>query len=277
MSTHFTILGANGFIGKHLVKHLREQGYQCDTPERGDETIYHSPLGHIIYAIGLTADFRVRPLDTVEAHVCLLRRLLEEGNFDSLTYLSSTRVYANANNTDEKADLKVNPSNFGDLYNLSKLMGESLCLHGGKTNTKIVRLSNIIGKRADTDFFIDQLIEEGKKQGYIEFQTTLSSAKDYLYIEDAISLVSMIALSPHNGIFNVAGGEEIQNDQIACFLKDKMGFEIRVSKDANTWGFTPINTAKVRDIFGFKPQKFSDYFPRYLSLTQDTKDSSCDT
>lgn len=277
MSTHFTILGANGFIGKHLVKHLRDQGYRCDTPERGDERIFHNPLGHIVYAIGLTADFRVRPLETVEAHVCLLRRLLEEGNFDSLTYLSSTRVYADSDNTDENADLKVNPSNLGDLYNLSKLMGESLCLHGGKTNTKVVRLSNIIGKRSDTDFFIDQLIEEGKAQGHIEFQTTLSSAKDYLYIDDAVSLISLIALSPHNGIFNVASGEEIQNDHIACIIKDKMGFEISVCEDAYTWGFIPINTTKVRNIFNFKPQAFSDYFPRYLSLTQNIKDSSCNT
>ena len=29
--------------------------------------------------MGLTADFRSKPLETVEAHVCLLKRLLERG------------------------------------------------------------------------------------------------------------------------------------------------------------------------------------------------------
>ena len=54
------------------------------------------PAGHVIDCIGLTGDFRVRPLDTAEAHVGLVARCLAELQFDSFLLLSSTRVYARA-------------------------------------------------------------------------------------------------------------------------------------------------------------------------------------
>ncbi|MDP1784614.1 MAG: NAD-dependent epimerase/dehydratase family protein, partial [Sulfuricurvum sp.] len=222
MSLHFTVLGANGFIGRHLVEHLKNQGYECDTPAKYDDFIFSKHLGHVIYAIGLTADFRTRPLDTVEAHVCVLRRLMKEGSFDSLTYLSSTRLYSGSSSTSETAALVVNPYKLEDLYNISKLMGESLCLHAGKANTKVVRLSNIVGLRSDSDSFIDQLLEEGYTAGSIKLHTALDSKKDYLYIDDAVSLIGAIALSSKSGIFNVASGEGVENAQVIDFLETEM-------------------------------------------------------
>ena len=270
---HFTILGANGFIGRHLVEYLRGQGHECNTPEKGDESIFKTPLGDVIYAIGLTADFRTRPLETVEAHVCVLRRLMAEGDFESLTYLSSTRVYTNSNTTSETATILVNPLESGDLYNISKLMGESLCLHGGRPNAKVIRLSNIVGLRADADSFIDQLLEEGYTAGRIELNSGLDSKKDYLYIDDAISLIEAIASSSKNGIFNVASGEGVKNAQIIHFLETKMGFHSSVSVDAPVRDFVPIDITKIRDEFEFSPRKFSDYFPYFLDLARKIKDS----
>ena len=34
-----TVLGGAGFIGSHLVRHLRELDCDCEVPERDDETI----------------------------------------------------------------------------------------------------------------------------------------------------------------------------------------------------------------------------------------------
>lgn len=102
-----TVLGSTGFIGSHLVQYPQRHGYGCNLPEKGDESIYTGALGHVIYAIGLMADFRSRPLDTVEAHVCLLQRLIRAGNFESLTYLSSTRAYVGAADTAETIRLSI--------------------------------------------------------------------------------------------------------------------------------------------------------------------------
>jgi nucleoside-diphosphate-sugar epimerase len=182
----------------------------------------------------------------------------------SLTYLSSTRVYAGVDNTAETARLLVNPNEPGDLYNISKLMGESLCLHGGRPNMKVVRLSNVVGLRPDPDIFIDQLLEEGCRTGKVTFRTSLASKKDYVFIDDAVDLLTRIALSPESGIYNVASGVGTENGEIARALARDMGFEIQVAPDASAWDFTAIDIAKVKSLFKFAPRRFSDYFPAFL-------------
>lgn len=268
---HYTVMGGHGFIGSHLLCHLRQAGHECFAPERGDDSLFSTPLGHVIYCVGLTADFRSRPLDTVEAHVCLLRRLLKQADFASLTYLSSTRVYARSNATDETATLHVNPTRADDLYNLSKLMGESLCLHGGRANTRVARLSNIVGLRPDPDIFIDQLLEEGRQTGRVLLRTALSSRKDYLYIDDAVSALTRIAASNAQGIINVASGEGVDNQQIARYLESDMGFIVDVSSNAPAWDFTAIDINRLKNEFAIQPRLFSDYFPEFLKLYRRNK------
>jgi nucleoside-diphosphate-sugar epimerase len=259
-----TVLGAGGFVGRHLVRHLQAIGVDCAAPARTDTGWLRRPLGHVVYAIGLTADFRARPLDTVEAHVCLLRQLLAEGDFASLTYLSSTRVYSGAAATDEAARLAVDPNAAGDLYNLSKLMGESLCLHGGRARSRVARLSNIVGLRPDPDIFIDQLLDEGRRTGRIQLRTSLASCKDYLWIDDAVALLARMAVSEHTGIFNVASGEAVSNARIAAAIEHALGFAVDAVPDAPDWDFLPLDLARTRQAFPFTPQAFDHYFPEYL-------------
>lgn len=259
-----TVLGAGGFIGSHLVRHLRAAGTACDAPARDDRSWLARPLGHVVYAVGLTSDFRTRPLDTVQAHVCLLRELLAHGAFTSLTYLSSTRVYSGAARTDEAAPLVVDPNAPGDLYNLSKLMGESLCLHGGHPRTRVARLSNIVGLRPDPDIFIDQLLDEGRRTGRVQLRTALSSTKDYLWIDDAVQLLARMAVSDHTGIFNVASGEGVANAQIVEALRRDTGFAVSVAPDAPAWDFTAIDMRKTQRAFAFTPRRFEEYFPDFL-------------
>ena len=73
----FTVLGASGYIGRHLVPHLRALGAEVWAPAKGELTGLDQPLGHVIYAVGLTAGFRTRPYDTVQAHVGWLAQLLQ--------------------------------------------------------------------------------------------------------------------------------------------------------------------------------------------------------
>ena len=109
----FTVFGATGFIGANLVAHLSRRGHEVRCPKRDLPIEAGDHLGHVIYAIGLTANFRSRPYETVEAHVGLLSRLLQTSCFDSWLYLSSTRVYAGllgASKVDEEVRIPIAPS-----------------------------------------------------------------------------------------------------------------------------------------------------------------------
>src|SRR5690349_9863815 len=124
--SHFTILGGQGFIGSRLTSWLRQRGHEVFVPRR-DERLVGKQLGLAVYAIGVTSDFRQRPFDTVAAHVCRLNEVLRECDFESLTYLSSTRVYHGLQGiADENSRLTVDPQRPDELYNISKLAGESL-------------------------------------------------------------------------------------------------------------------------------------------------------
>ncbi|MDF3857216.1 MULTISPECIES: NAD-dependent epimerase/dehydratase family protein [Achromobacter] len=260
-----TVLGASGFVGRNLVARLRAEGTPCDAPPRQDPGLLNRPLGHVVYAIGLTSDFRSRPLETVEAHVCQLRELLAHGDFDSLTYLSSTRVYAGTADTSESATLTVNPNDPSDLYNLSKLMGESLCLHGGRSGAKVARLSNIVGLRDTADSFIDQLLQEGAREGRITLHTALSSRKDYLYIDDAVTQILAIARSANaTGIFNVAHGTGVENLEITEWLRNALGYATSVAEEAPEWAFADVDVSRIRALGIPPPRAFSEFFPHFL-------------
>ena len=213
----FTVLGSTGFIGKNLALYLREKGHDVWTPERGDKSILTRSLGHVFYCIGLTADFRTKPYDTIRAHVSLLADVLELANFNSLIYLSSTRVYARSQSATEDIILEVDPKDPSDLYNLSKLTGESLCNSSKNGVVKVVRLSNVIGIDSGSNNFMFELIREAHS-GRIVLKSALSSSKDYIWIEDVVRLLTQVALEGQYSLYNIASGINISHlDIVSCF------------------------------------------------------------
>lgn len=250
---NFTVLGGSGFIGRRLVQYLREGGAPVYAPPRqesGDDldSVLGHELGHVFYCIGLTADFRQRPFDTVETHVCLLRRLLQYGRFDSLTYLSSTRVYLGAASTREDEILPVQSGNADHLYNLSKLMGESLCLHSGR-NARVVRLSNVYGPDFGSGNFLSAVLREAAATGRVLFQTAAASAKDYVALDDVVRWLPEIATRGRERIYNLASGSNVSNQEIAAAL-EQAGVQVEFASDAPVWTFPVIETARVRTEFG---------------------------
>ena len=74
----FSVFGANGFIGKKLIHQLKLQNLPCQIIPRNSDDVFSHPLGNVIYCIGLTSDFRYRPLEAIEAHTGYLTRLLKK-------------------------------------------------------------------------------------------------------------------------------------------------------------------------------------------------------
>lgn len=261
---NFTVIGAGGFIGGHLVAHLRRLGHVCDGFGREFIPTSDRDYGHVVYAAGVTADFRQKPLETIEAHVCGLKRLLERGRFASLLYLSSTRVYQGNCSTDEAAALTVSPINPSDLYNLSKLAGECLCLTGTPATVRVARLANVIDPKFAPETFLGALVAEALARGSVLFQTSPDSAKDFVALDDVLDLLHNIALSGTGRIYNVASGKNISNTRIAAILEAELRCTVRFADAAPAIAFTPIKTARVKSEFAFSPRSSEEVLRQAL-------------
>lgn len=251
----FTVLGASGYIGSRLVAHLRAQGHAVWAPARGDAEVFARPLGHVMYCVGLTADFRTRPFDTVDAHVGLLAEVLRRADFDSFLYLSSTRVYMGAASTHEDAPLSVLPSDLSYLYNLTKLTGESLCHASGRNGVRVARLSNVVGPGMDaaSGNLVADLLRQAR-QGHIVLRSDPQSAKDYVHVADVLDWLPRIALAGCANVYNLASGEQITHLQWLQWLARTYAATFETREQAPWQGFAPINVRRFRDEFGCEPR-----------------------
>lgn len=252
--SRFTVLGAGGFIGRNLAARLRQTGHAVLTPGRGSlGHLRDQPLGHVIYCIGVTADFRQRPLDTVEAHVGALGDLLRGADLASLLYLSSTRVYARAGDAREDALLPASPRDPSDLYNLSKMMGEALCLNAGGPRARVVRLANVVGLDPLSQNFLPAIVRQAL-DGRIVLQSTLASAKNYVVLEDVLDLLPRIAEHGASDVYNVAGERNVSHREIVDRLAELTGCTVTVAPGAVEQSFPPIPIERIRREFGFRPR-----------------------
>lgn len=260
----YTVLGASGFVGCGLVDYLRQTGHEVYAPKRDSLKLLDRPLGHVLYSIGLTADFRSRPFDTMRAHVSVLADILEKADFESLVYLSSTRLYARNSTGAEQAALEIDVSDPSDLYNVSKLAGESLCRSCGRPGVKIARLSNVVGDDRSSQNFLFALIREALS-GRIELQSAPASSKDYILLDDVVSLLPRIGVEGKEWLYNVASGVNVQHRNIAARLAELTGCDVVTRPDAPLFDFPVIDVTRIRSEFGFSAASVLDTLPALVA------------
>jgi nucleoside-diphosphate-sugar epimerase len=260
MAPTMTILGGSGYVGRHLSAHLSELGYNCWVPQRADAELLTRPLGTVFYCAGLTADFRSRPFDTVDAHIGLLSEVLQYAHFDSLLYLSSTRVYMGAAATQEDALLSVRPGDPSYLYNLTKLTGESLCHASGRSGVRVVRLSNVVGSDMESSNgnFIASLLSEART-GHIVLRSDLESSKDYIHIDDVVRGLPLIAFNGRSSIYNLANGKNTTHREWMDWMRRNNGCSFSVELNAPLQNFPVIEMDRMELEFGFRTRPVLDF------------------
>lgn len=257
-----TILGAGGFIGAHLTAFLDRSGLAFQA--FGRDPPAETPLGHVIDCVGVTGDFRARPLETMAAHVGRLPALLSEADFESFLYLSSVRLYRHgAGPAREEAALILDPADPDSLYDVSKAAGEALALSLGPKG-RVVRLANVYGVR-QRDTFLAALIAEGKACGTICLRSAPDSQKDYVDVEDVVELLVKIALGGRHRLYNIASGVQISHGRLLAALAECTGWRVEVAADAPSVPFPPIDVSRIRDEFGFAPRSLFDALPSLVS------------
>ncbi len=214
--TQFTVIGASGFIGSRLVTSLTAASHSVCAPTRDDRALFTRPLGRVFYCAGLTGDFITRPFDTVEAHVTLLAKLLQTATYDRLVYLSSTRLYDSlgADGGQETDTLALDPALPRNVYDLSKALGENLCLNQSGGRAVVARLSNVFAADPAASGFLSELLMRAKTERDIELPVSPNGARDYIHVDDAVAALLALEASDLTGIVNLARGEVVTNAEL---------------------------------------------------------------
>ena len=163
----------------------------------------------------------------------------------------------------------VNPSNFDNVYNISKIMGETICNISKKQNVRIVRLSNIVGNNFDSNLSLPSIIKDAIKFKKIILQTSLDSEKDYVYIDDVLNILQKISLCGKNSIYNVASGQNLNNEKIVKKIQEITGCELEVIENAKKYSFLPISIKLIQREFDFNPTPVLNKFEKIIHTYQN--------
>lgn len=258
----FTVLGGTGFIGKALVHHLGNKGHEVGVPSRAITTLAGHKLGHVIYAIGMTGNFREHPEAAIEAHVNVLQRLMKDADYESWLYLSSARVYGARHENAEATPISVSP-NADTLYDLSKLLGEAICLSHKNSAVRVARLSNVYGKGQSEHTFFGSILRDLREGGKAVIGESPSSSKDYVSVDDVTALLELIAINGRERLYNIAGGHATTHRAIADVIK-LCGFDAEFSSNGATRALPAIDIDRIKQEFGHAPRAFIDDLPTLL-------------
>lgn len=243
MKNKILVTGADGFIGKAVIKALR--GINTDvvllTHYDGDisdiktlEKIDYTGIYHCIHLAAATfvLDSWKEPYKYYNVNTNGTLNILEQcRKYNiSLTYISSY-MYG----TPEYLPIDENHrTSSNNPYSHSKLVAEELCkFYSDKfgLNVCILRPFNIYGAEQSERFLIPHIINQAISSDVIKVMD-LSPKRDYVYIDDMVSAI-IKTLNMRNGcsIYNVGSGVSYSVREIIDIVQKILGTEKPLSSE----------------------------------------------
>lgn len=252
------VTGVNGFIGTHIAEKFKRNGHVVtgiDISEAQNDCItdfyvldmlkddVQATLGNIcpdiiIHCAGLAnVPFSLeQPMEDFQVNTMMLYRLLEGIRQCGLSksrfiLMSSAAVYGQPGRLPIRETDELRPMS---PYALHKKMAEDICLYyvnNYNFDIKILRIFSAYGPGLKKQIFWD-MYQKIKKNECLELFGTGEESRDYIYIDDLVEAISLIALDEKSDyvIWNVANGEEIFIKDIAAIFARKMNLPLELVK-----------------------------------------------
>ena len=281
------ITGVTGFIGKKLAEHLVHAGIEVIGLSKHN---LKSPLPYEV-VVGDVLDTRIiEPIvNTVDCVVHLAaitthneivnnRSRADEVNLlgtknvlDSFNkskraiifiYASTGKVYGRIQ---ELPITEHHPTNPLNILGESKLETEQL-IHNNCTSEKsyiILRIFNVYGEGQKENFLIPTIINQFKKRQKKIILGNVKVQRDYLYIDDVLSLIIRIinteSISTGLQKYNVCSGKPVSPQQIVGEIEKILGEKVEIETDKNRFRFDEEEIEygsykKTKDRFKWEPQ-----------------------
>jgi len=263
VSELFTVVGAQGFLGAALVQQLKQDGHTVIQITRENWPELGARLGHVIFAAGKTTQFAQRPIETVQSQTSLPASILADYNYSSFLYISSTRVYRTANSTHEGATLSVAPGSSDEIYNLTKLTAECMCLALENPFVRVVRLANIFAPFSNANNFLASILNDAARARHINFKSGPETEKDYVDLRVVLELLPKISLSGQKRLYNLASGQNTSHKQIAEKL-EQLGISTQFEPSATIDKYLPIDVSLLHSEFDVPNYQLIEELPHLL-------------
>lgn len=259
------VIGANGFLGRHLVKRclLKNWDTTCvyhtnkDFIPQNLESIHINNLDKLDNSYNLVfllaafipyRDFDKAEKKLVDTNIKIMLKVVEKFKKSRIIFSSSVAIYGNHNSIINEHSSFNNPN----LYGLSKLSAEFiLILH---SNYQIVRFSSIYGTGMYPNTLIPRTIAEAKKNKKIILRGDGSRLQDYLYVEDAINYLILASERRESGIYLGVSGKSYSNKEVAKIIQKFIpGCKIEYNDEDQSASFV-YNNSLTRQLLKFMPQ-----------------------
>lgn len=199
------ITGSEGFIGKHLINHLKEK-YEIMGFDRNINNENLLNLGAISLAfVKFNPEIVIHLASNISNDITLchdditsILNLLwacKEKGIKKFIFTSSAAVYGDS----YPKTIPINP------YGITKLQCEQWCKYYSELGLKtiILRLSNVYGKGGKG--VINQFIEKTKNSERLTINGNGYQIRDFIYIDDVIQVIDQCINSDiNNDILNVS-------------------------------------------------------------------------
>src|SRR3990167_843630 len=238
MSKKAIVTGGAGFIGKHLVAGLRQEGFEVsvvDIKETGDvrkfdelkaaftgaQCVFHlAALPRVQYSIE-------HPQETHETNVNGTLNVLlaaRDCGVKRVVFSSSAAVYGDQEVVPLHEDMPAQPKS---PYGLHKYMGEKYCklfseLYG--LQTVCLRYSNVYGPGADPNGAYALVVAKFLQQKHAGIPLTIcgtgENTRDYVAVED-VARANLLAATSTIGrgeIINIGSGRETSVNAVASLI-----------------------------------------------------------
>lgn len=263
------VIGANGFIGKSLVKQLTKNGIPFIThKDVGIDITQPSSfkfndsgeIKHVIHLAGKTfvPDSWKIPNEFLQVNTLGTQNVAEfcKENKTSLTYVSAY-IYGSKVVNPIAED---HPIDLNNPYALSKKLGEDICLFYAdnfKVPVSIVRPFNVYGIGQNEAFLIPEVIQKAKTCDRIEVKD-LSPKRDFIYVDDVSDLIIEIYKKNIQGIFNAGTGISYSVEELIKLVQKILNKNLPVVSEniqrVNEISDTVANIEKAKKIVGWSPK-----------------------
>jgi nucleoside-diphosphate-sugar epimerase len=254
-----TVLGAGGFVGRHLARHLEGRGYEVLRWVRGQPL--PAELGVTFYAVGLTKDFAEKPEATVEAHAGLLSRLLHRHRWDDFVFFSSTRLYDGGRLGREEAPIPLSVRRPRHLFDASKILGEICTLQAGG---RVARLGNVYSDQLDGETFLHDAVRSAVVGRVEPVCRYLDAARDYIHVEDVCRGLVALTAQKDVDLVNVASGRNLPNDELFALLEAHTGHRLRAEQAGGAPEAPSVDVGRLFAL-GIEPRRLEDALPEILA------------